>query len=35
MMAVCQRYQKKYPEALETLRKLRLWFLTIAEPTKK
>ena len=24
MMAVCQRYQKKYPEALETLRKLRL-----------
>ena len=24
MLAVCQRYQKKYPEALETLRKLRL-----------
>ena len=24
MMAVCQRYQKKYPEALETLSKLRL-----------
>jgi tetratricopeptide (TPR) repeat protein len=24
MMAVCQRYQKKYPEALEILRKLRL-----------